>query len=347
MSNTTNLLLPYLAVGQAQKHVTVNETLRKLDAIVQLSVTSASTASQPASPVDGAVYIIPAGKTGADWSAFANDSLGYYRDGAWVEITPREGWLAYVKDTDQLVAYSGSAWVGFPAAKILTVSATDKLLGRASSGAGAAEEVACTAAGRALIDDADASAQRTTLGLGTAATQNTGTSGANVPLLNGANAWSGAQTVNAQLVGKGTATNDNASAGYLGEIVASTVVVGSQVSLTSAAVANITSISLTAGDWDVSLLGIFNFGSTTSITRLFANISQVSATLDATPGAYADFTTAAMVPGAGVSGGLITLAVPPYRVSLASTTTIYAVALANFTVSTCAVYGRLAARRVR
>jgi hypothetical protein len=57
-------------------------------------------------------------------------------------------------------------------AKIQNVSATDKLLGRSSSGAGAVEEITCTAAGRALIDDADAAAQRTTLGLGTSATQN-------------------------------------------------------------------------------------------------------------------------------------------------------------------------------
>lgn len=57
-------------------------------------------------------------------------------------------------------------------AKIQNVSATDKLLGRSTSGAGDVEEIACTAAGRALLDDADASAQRTTLGLGTIATQN-------------------------------------------------------------------------------------------------------------------------------------------------------------------------------
>lgn len=50
-------------------------------------------------------------------------------------------------------------------AKIQNVSATDKVLGRSTAGAGVAEEIACTAAGRALIDDADATAQRATLGL--------------------------------------------------------------------------------------------------------------------------------------------------------------------------------------
>jgi len=56
-------------------------------------------------------------------------------------------------------------------AKIQNVSATDKLLGRSTAGAGDVEEINCTAAGRALLDDADAAAQRTTLGLGTIATQ--------------------------------------------------------------------------------------------------------------------------------------------------------------------------------
>ena len=56
-------------------------------------------------------------------------------------------------------------------AKIQNVSATDKLLGRFTAGAGNVEEITCTAAGRALLDDADATAQRTTLGLGSIATQ--------------------------------------------------------------------------------------------------------------------------------------------------------------------------------
>ena len=59
-------------------------------------------------------------------------------------------------------------------AKIQNVSATDKILGRATAGAGDVEEITCTAAGRALLDDADAAAQRTTLALGTIATQSAG-----------------------------------------------------------------------------------------------------------------------------------------------------------------------------
>lgn len=58
-------------------------------------------------------------------------------------------------------------------AKIQNVSATDRLLGRSTAGAGVVEEIVCTAQGRALIDDVDAAAQRTTLGLGSMATQAT------------------------------------------------------------------------------------------------------------------------------------------------------------------------------
>jgi hypothetical protein len=52
-----------------------------------------------------------------------------------------------------------------------------------------------------LSDLADATAARGNLGLGSAATQSIGTSGATVPLLNGANTWSGAQTFSGGLSG--------------------------------------------------------------------------------------------------------------------------------------------------
>jgi hypothetical protein len=76
---------------------------------------------------------------------------------------------------DITVSNTGTTWTidnqAVTYAKIQNVSATDKLLGRSTAGAGSVEEIACTAAGRAILDDADASAQRTTLGLGTLATQ--------------------------------------------------------------------------------------------------------------------------------------------------------------------------------
>ncbi len=67
---------------------------------------------------------------------------------------------------DSSIALSAIPDTTLTYAKLQNVSATDKVLGRASAGAGVVEEIACTSAGRALIDDADAAAQRTTLGLG-------------------------------------------------------------------------------------------------------------------------------------------------------------------------------------
>ncbi len=75
---------------------------------------------------------------------------------------------------DITVSGSGAAWAidadAVTYAKIQNVSATDKILGRSTAGAGDVEEITCTAAGRALLDDADAAAQRTTLALGGLAT---------------------------------------------------------------------------------------------------------------------------------------------------------------------------------
>lgn len=85
-------------------------------------------------------------------------------------------------------------------AKIQNVSATDRLLGRSTAGAGDIEEIVCTAAGRALIDDATASDQRTTLGLGTLATQSGTFSGTS----SGTNTGDQTITLTGDVTGSGT-----------------------------------------------------------------------------------------------------------------------------------------------
>ena len=89
-------------------------------------------------------------------------------------------------------------------AKIQDVSATDKLLGRSTAGAGDVEEITCTAAGRALLDDADATAQRATLGLGTLATQSATVTGTHSGTSSGSNTGDQTITLTGPVTGTGT-----------------------------------------------------------------------------------------------------------------------------------------------
>ena len=89
-------------------------------------------------------------------------------------------------------------------AKLQDVSATNRLLGRSTAGAGDVEEIVCTSAGRALLDDADASAQRTTLGLGTLATQSGTFSGTHSGTTSGTNTGDQTITLTGAVTGSGT-----------------------------------------------------------------------------------------------------------------------------------------------
>jgi hypothetical protein len=113
MDTTSNLSLPYIVAAQAQKHVTHNEALRAVDAIVQLMALDKDLAAPPGAPVEGARYIVGPSPTGA-WAGQA-DKIAAWQDGAWAFYSAREGWLAWVADEDRLYAWGGSAWTALPA----------------------------------------------------------------------------------------------------------------------------------------------------------------------------------------------------------------------------------------
>ena len=108
MDATPNLSLPYIMAAQSQKHVTHNEAIRALDAILQLAVLDRDLTAPPGSPADGARYIVGASPTGA-WSGHAG-SVAAYQDGAWMFYAPVEGWIAWIGDEDAAVVWDGSAW---------------------------------------------------------------------------------------------------------------------------------------------------------------------------------------------------------------------------------------------
>src|SRR5262249_30831282 len=122
----------------------------------------------------------------------------------------------------------------------------------------------------------------------------------------------------------GTTTNDNAGTGDVGEIIESSVAPGSGVSLTTGVSANVTTISLTPGDWDAWGTMSFSPAVTTTMTELSGCVHSVSATFPTRPGsgAYVDlvlpFTT----------GNPQTFPLGKRRFSLATTTTLYLVAFA-------------------
>ena len=137
----------------------------------------------------------------------------------------------------------------------------------------------------------------------------------------------------------GTATNNNASAGYVGEFISSQIVAGSAISLSTTTLTNLTSISLTAGDWDVKGNAVFSNTGTASLFSI--GISSTSAT-------FPDGSLIATLSSATFSmTGAYGSPAPTQRFSLSGTTTIYIVVEATFNTGSITVSGGISARRVR
>ncbi|TKT73671.1 DUF2793 domain-containing protein [Afipia massiliensis] len=109
MTDTVHLGMPFIEGSQAQKHVTHNEALRILDAVVQIGVLDADQAVPPLTPANGDRHIVASGATGA-WAGHA-DAVAIYEDGAWRFLPPKLGWCAWCDADGVLLVYDGAAWI--------------------------------------------------------------------------------------------------------------------------------------------------------------------------------------------------------------------------------------------
>jgi hypothetical protein len=100
--------LPFLQAGQAQKEITHNAAIDRIDALLQLAVASRAVSAPPASPVVGTSWIVPADATG-DWSGHA-DHIATAGDGGWTFTLPRDGCIAWIADETVFGVHFASAW---------------------------------------------------------------------------------------------------------------------------------------------------------------------------------------------------------------------------------------------
>lgn len=114
MSDKTAILsLPFIMAAQAQKHVTYNETLQTLDALVQLSVIDFVQNEPSGAPEDGARYLVGENASGA-FSGHVGE-VACWQDGVWLFYTPQEGWIAWVRANQAAFVFTDNAWAPFSA----------------------------------------------------------------------------------------------------------------------------------------------------------------------------------------------------------------------------------------
>ncbi len=100
--------LPYLLPSQAQKHVTHNEALQRLDVVTQLTLRGFVETTPPALPAAGDIYGVGVGASGS-WSG-QDATLAYWDGAAWLFITPQEGWRAWSVPDQELRVWRAGAW---------------------------------------------------------------------------------------------------------------------------------------------------------------------------------------------------------------------------------------------
>jgi hypothetical protein len=108
MDDTPNHRLPLIRASQAQKHITHNDALLALDAILQLSVESRTGPTPPPAAGEGERFLVPDGATDA-WAGH-HGQIAAWQGGVWRFLEARPGWLCHVRDEDLFIVRKEAAW---------------------------------------------------------------------------------------------------------------------------------------------------------------------------------------------------------------------------------------------
>ncbi len=86
----------------------MDANLKRLGAVVGLSVKDRDLTTPPGTPREGDRYLIPTGATGA-WAGKANQ-IAVRVGGTWEFYVPKVGWLCFIEDEGVLSAYNAAGW---------------------------------------------------------------------------------------------------------------------------------------------------------------------------------------------------------------------------------------------
>lgn len=151
-------------------------------------------------------------------------------------------------------------------------------------------------------------------------------------------------TATGQGIIAGTATNDSAAAGYIGEYLSNNLG-GAQTPPASAGYVAIATVTFTAGDWDVSALGDMSAGATTAATQIGCSISTSNTSRSGTAAGQICEIAATFAVSKET-----TCNIPMTRISVASSTAYYLVCQITYTTlggATWTTDSILQGRRVR
>lgn len=107
--SSPRLSLPWLMPAQAQKHVTHNEALERLDILVMCVLQASAAETPPGSPEEGQLWGLGPAPTGA-WAG-QGGRMAAFQGGGWLFFDPAPGWQAWDAGAGAARRHDGTAWV--------------------------------------------------------------------------------------------------------------------------------------------------------------------------------------------------------------------------------------------